>query len=180
MLTSPHYPRSNGKLELYHHTLKEQAIRPKNPLSLEDVRRVVSEFVEHYSTVHLQIAELLAVLGIEVNIARPHEFQAYSLRFSDLFRSLYLGDNHPEPPEPRRAETMPERSYSDSSSRFGGQFARARALTPFPNFFASMRRLQSKAASGSTGSRNGRQCCIGEKSSRSGPNTMQYVSHMDS
>jgi len=54
--TSPHYPQSNGKLERYHRTLKEQAIRPKTPLSLEDARRVVAEFVEHYNTVRLHSA----------------------------------------------------------------------------------------------------------------------------
>jgi hypothetical protein len=32
---SPHYPQSNGKLERFHRTLKEQAIRPKTPLSLK-------------------------------------------------------------------------------------------------------------------------------------------------
>ena len=31
VLTSPHYPQSNGKLERFHRTLKEQAIRPQNP-----------------------------------------------------------------------------------------------------------------------------------------------------
>ena len=56
VLTSPHYPQSNGKLERYHRTLKEQAIRPKTPLSLEDARRVVAEFVEHYNTVRLHSA----------------------------------------------------------------------------------------------------------------------------
>jgi transposase InsO family protein len=56
VLTSPHYPQSNGKLERYHRTLKEQAIRPKTPLSLEDARRVVGEFVEHYNTVRLHSA----------------------------------------------------------------------------------------------------------------------------
>jgi putative transposase len=53
---SPHYPQSNGKLERWHRTLKEQAIRPKTPLSLEQARQVVSEFVEHYNTVRLHSA----------------------------------------------------------------------------------------------------------------------------
>jgi putative transposase len=56
VFTSPHYPQSNGKLERYHRTLKEQAIRPKTPLSLEDARRVVGEFVQHYNTVRLHSA----------------------------------------------------------------------------------------------------------------------------
>lgn len=56
VLTSPYYPQSNGKLERYHRTLKEQAIRPKTPLSLEDARRVVGDFVEHYNTVRLHSA----------------------------------------------------------------------------------------------------------------------------
>ena len=49
-------PESNGKLERWHRTLKEQAIRPKTPLSLEDAQRVVAEFVEHYNTVRLHSA----------------------------------------------------------------------------------------------------------------------------
>jgi putative transposase len=36
--------------------LKEQAIRPKTPLTLEDARRVVREFVEHYNHVRLHSA----------------------------------------------------------------------------------------------------------------------------
>ena len=56
VFTSPHYPQSNGKLERFHRTLKEQAIRPKTPLTLEDARRVVGEFIEHYNTVRLHSA----------------------------------------------------------------------------------------------------------------------------
>ena len=56
VLTSPHYPQSNGKLKRYHRTLKEQAIRPKTPLTLEDARGVVGEFVEHDNTVRLHSA----------------------------------------------------------------------------------------------------------------------------
>ena len=56
VLTSPHYPQSNGKLERFHRTLKEQAIRPRTPLSLEQAREVVHTFVEHYNQVRLHSA----------------------------------------------------------------------------------------------------------------------------
>ena len=46
--TSPYYPQSNGKLERYHKTIKGTCIRVKTPLSLEDARRIVSDFVAHY------------------------------------------------------------------------------------------------------------------------------------
>lgn len=54
--TSPLYPQSNGKLQRWHRTLKEQAIRPQTPLSLEQARPVVAEFVEHYNTLRLHSA----------------------------------------------------------------------------------------------------------------------------
>jgi transposase InsO family protein len=56
VLTSPHYPQSNGKLERWHRTLKEQAIRPKTPLTLEQARQVVAEFVQYYNTLRLHSA----------------------------------------------------------------------------------------------------------------------------
>jgi transposase InsO family protein len=54
--TSPYYPQSNGKLERFHKTLKSECIRPGTPLSLEDARRLVSNYVEHYNTVRLHSA----------------------------------------------------------------------------------------------------------------------------
>lgn len=54
--TSPYYPQSNGKLERWHRSLKEECIRPGTPLSLEDARRSVGRFVEHYNTVRLHSA----------------------------------------------------------------------------------------------------------------------------
>ena len=51
--TSPYYPQSNGKIERWHQSVKRECIRPKTPLSLEDARRVIGEFVTHYNTVRL-------------------------------------------------------------------------------------------------------------------------------
>ena len=54
--TSPYYPQSNGKLERYHRTIKTDCIRPGTPLSLEDARRLVHKFVQHYNDVRLHSA----------------------------------------------------------------------------------------------------------------------------
>ena len=54
--TSPFYPQSNGKLERFHKTIKGECIRPKTPLSLDEARRLVAEYVEHYNTVRLHSA----------------------------------------------------------------------------------------------------------------------------
>src|SRR5207248_10886111 len=54
--TSPYYPPSNGKIERWHRILKEDCIRPGTPLTLEDARRIVTRFVEHYNTVRLHSA----------------------------------------------------------------------------------------------------------------------------
>jgi putative transposase len=54
--TSPYYPQSNGKIERWHKTLKGECIRIKVPLSLDDARRLVAEFTDHYNTVRLHSA----------------------------------------------------------------------------------------------------------------------------
>ena len=54
--TSPYYPQSNGKIERWHQSLKRECIRPGTPLCLEDARRLVNRFVEHYNTVRLHSA----------------------------------------------------------------------------------------------------------------------------
>ena len=53
---SPYYPQSNGKMERWYKTLKGECIRVKTPLSLEDARRIVTEFVLHYNEVRLHSA----------------------------------------------------------------------------------------------------------------------------
>jgi len=54
--TAPYYPQSNGKIERWHKTVKATTIRPTPPRSLEEARRLVGAFVEHYNTVRLHSA----------------------------------------------------------------------------------------------------------------------------
>lgn len=52
----PYYPQSNGKLERWHKTIKSEAIRVTPPESLDDARRIVGRFVDHYNGVRLHSA----------------------------------------------------------------------------------------------------------------------------
>jgi putative transposase len=54
--TSPYYPQSNGKIERWHKTIKGECIRVLVPLSLDDARRIVADYVVHYNTVRLHSA----------------------------------------------------------------------------------------------------------------------------
>ena len=49
------YPQSNGKIELWHKSLKQECIRPLTPLTLEDARRSIQTYVDH-NTVRLHSA----------------------------------------------------------------------------------------------------------------------------
>jgi putative transposase len=54
--TSPYYPQSNGKKERWYKTLKGECIRVLTPLSLEDARRIVADYVAHYNDARLHSA----------------------------------------------------------------------------------------------------------------------------
>jgi transposase InsO family protein len=54
--TSPYYPQSNGKLERFHGTIKEECIRPGVPLSLDDARRMVQKYISYYNETRLHSA----------------------------------------------------------------------------------------------------------------------------
>ena len=54
--TSPYYPQSNGKIERWHQTLKQECIRPGSPLSPTDANRLVATFVGQYNEQRLHLA----------------------------------------------------------------------------------------------------------------------------
>jgi putative transposase len=54
--TSPYYPQSNGKLERWHGSLKQECIRPKTPLNLADARQLIDHYVIQYNCQRLHSA----------------------------------------------------------------------------------------------------------------------------
>ena len=51
--TSPYYPQSNGKIERWHKTIKQDCIRPAILLSKDDANRTIKKFIEHYNNQRL-------------------------------------------------------------------------------------------------------------------------------
>jgi len=54
--TSPYYPQSNGKFERWNKSLKSECIRPGVPLSLDDARRLIEQYVQTYNEERLHSA----------------------------------------------------------------------------------------------------------------------------
>lgn len=47
--TSLHYPQSNGKIERFHHSLEDECVRIKSMISLDDARKQIDKYIEHYN-----------------------------------------------------------------------------------------------------------------------------------
>ena len=80
--TSPFYPQSNGKIERWHKSLKRECIRPLTPLTLEDARRLIQSYVDHYNTVRLHSAigyvtpqDRIAGRQAEIHAARDRKLE---------------------------------------------------------------------------------------------------------
>ena len=80
---SPYYPQSNGKIERWHKTLKQDAIRRFQPATLHEARAVVERFVDHYNRVRLHSAigylaplDHLAGRADEIHAARDKKLEA--------------------------------------------------------------------------------------------------------
>jgi putative transposase len=54
--TSPFYPQSNGKQERMQGLIKQECIRPKCPQSLDEAKKMVAQYVEHYNKMRLHSA----------------------------------------------------------------------------------------------------------------------------
>ena len=83
--TSPFYPQSNGKIERWHQSLKRECIRPGTPLDLDDAKRIVSEYVDHYNNERLHsaigyVAPVDKLFGRDVEIFKDRDRKLESAR----------------------------------------------------------------------------------------------------
>ena len=74
--------QANGKIERWHKSLKRECIRPLTPLTLEDARRLIGNYVDHYNTVRLHSAigyvtpqDMLAGRQGEIHAARDRKLE---------------------------------------------------------------------------------------------------------
>ncbi len=54
--TSVRYPQSNGKIERFHRSLEEECIQTSSMINLEDARKQIAKYVEHYNNYRLHSA----------------------------------------------------------------------------------------------------------------------------
>src|SRR5512142_1189412 len=54
--TAPYYPQSNGKMERWNQSIKSECIRPGVPLSLENARHLITQYVRVYNQERLHSA----------------------------------------------------------------------------------------------------------------------------
>jgi hypothetical protein len=101
--TSPYYPQSNGKIERWHKTLKGDCIRVLVPLSLDDGRRLVTDFVAHYNDVRLHSAigylaprDKLEGRGPQIHEARDRKLAEARERRQQLRKQQHEGRQAPQ------------------------------------------------------------------------------------
>jgi len=80
--TSPYYPQSNGKIERWHKSLKGECIRKGTPLTKEDARQLIQQYVDYYNPVRLHSAvgfvtptDMLAGRQAEIHAARDRKLE---------------------------------------------------------------------------------------------------------
>ena len=80
--TSPYYPQSNGKIERWHKTIKQDCIRPSILLSKEDANRTIKKFIEHYNhqRLHSSIGYVTPADRIKGNHTNIHKLRDEKLK----------------------------------------------------------------------------------------------------
>lgn len=156
--TSPYYPQSNGKIERWHKTLKGDCIRLQVPLSLDDARRLVADYVAYYNHVRLHSA---------IGYVTPKD--KLEGRDKEIFaaRDRKLAEARERRKQHRQAQHERKSSPAVATARPGIDFAAVRAaismaaVLPLLGFQPQRRRgAQQRGPCPLHGSSSGTSCCF--------------------
>lgn len=136
--TSPYYPQSNGKIERWHRSMKTECIRPGTPLTLDDARRLLTGYIQHYNHVRLHsalgyITPLARLQGMQDQIfaQRQMKLVAASQRRQDAKTSGKLNGVQPE--DRATVGTDPSAALDAEYRREGDQLP-LNAISPPPPY----------------------------------------------
>jgi transposase InsO family protein len=85
VLISPYYPQSNGKIERFHKTLKNECLRVHTPVTKDQAKRVVGEYVRYYNEERLHsaigyVTPLVKLRGDEKEVFKVRDARLASAR----------------------------------------------------------------------------------------------------
>jgi len=92
--TSPYYPQSNGQLERWHKTLKQECVRLGKPLSLPEARDLIEKYIVHYNERRLHshidcVTPMDKLKGREFEIFKDRDKKLESVRKIKKYKSKY-------------------------------------------------------------------------------------------
>lgn len=126
--TSPYYPQSNGKIERWHGTLKQECIRPGVLLNLDDARRVVGNYIHHYNHIRLNSA-----IGYLAPIDKLNGRAEKILKERDMKLEMARQARKEKRAKTDRRPNPPRQAPISSDEHFGGPILGHRALTGLPS-----------------------------------------------
>lgn len=93
--TAPYYPQSNGKIERFHKSIKQEALRPFSPVDLQDAQRIIDKYIHDYNNVrlHSAIGYVPPILVLEGKAEQRHEERRKKLKTASEKRKNTIPTN---------------------------------------------------------------------------------------
>lgn len=115
--TSPYYPQSNGKIERWHKTIKQNCIRPAIILSKDDANRTTRKFIEQYNhkRLHSSIGYVTPADRLKGNHTSIHQQRDEKLKEARIQRAKGRKQKTPK----NRSRNNPNRKFKPTANPNG-------------------------------------------------------------